>query len=353
MTSFQNWKFASKFKIDHEDEKNIYVKCTLCLGNKILSSSKCSTSNLKKHLSKMHPHKNITTPPEIGEPKAKVMRLDFAFNSSRTNSENVSRLILNYLIADCRPLSTVDSIAFRSLLKGIGGDNIAIPARKTLTHKLDERFCEMNAKICENLQKVKHVCTTADIWSCRNRSYFGMTCHWIEEESLQRRKIALTCCRFTGRHTYDSIAEKIERVQARYKINNKVCACVTDNGSNFVKAFNVYKQSELESTEDHEDLEENTTFMDINSILNEDDGNHSLPEHVRCSSHTLSLLMTTDVPNFIRALPTNDKFLRLHNTTFAKCHKIWNKASRSTQFSDIIFEICGRKLLLPCETRFD
>lgn len=54
--------------------------------------------------------------------------------------------------------------------------------------------------------------------------------------------------RVTGHHTYDSLAEKIEHVHASYEVTGKVTATVTDNRSNFVKAFTVFHQSPLDSS---------------------------------------------------------------------------------------------------------
>jgi len=41
----------------------------------------------------------------------------------------------------------------------------------------------------------------------------------------------------TGRCTFDALAKIIESVIAEFKLGGKVTHCVTDSGSNFVKAF--------------------------------------------------------------------------------------------------------------------
>ena len=62
----------------------------------------------------------------------------------------------------------------------------------------------------------------------------------VRSKTLQRQKAAIACTRIMGRHTYDVLASKIEQVHASYILVGKVCATITDNGSNFVKAFTVY-----------------------------------------------------------------------------------------------------------------
>lgn len=68
-----------------------------------------------------------------------------------------------------------------------------------------------------------------------------MTVHWINQETLQRESAALACRRVTGRHTFDVIGREITKVLREYHIQNKVDGITTDNGSNFVKAFKVFR----------------------------------------------------------------------------------------------------------------
>ena len=63
-----------------------------------------------------------------------------------------------------------------------------------------------------------------------------MTVHWIDQKSLKRQKAAITCMHIIGHHTY-VLAAKIEEVHRIFELHGKISATVTDNGSNFVKAF--------------------------------------------------------------------------------------------------------------------
>lgn len=55
--------------------------------------------------------------------------------------------------------------------------------------------------------------------------------------TLERKSNALACRRIYGRHTYDKLADIIESVLNEFKITSKVSHIITDNASNFAKAF--------------------------------------------------------------------------------------------------------------------
>lgn len=64
-----------------------------------------------------------------------------------------------------------------------------------------------------------------------------------------------------GRHTYDVIAGEIEQIHTSYGLGGKVTAMVTDNGSNFVKAFQVF----------HKTASDSETEENINNVLSSSD----------------------------------------------------------------------------------
>lgn len=63
----------------------------------------------------------------------------------------------------------------------------------------------------------------------------------------------LACERIGGHHTYDVIVAKTSQIHAEFHIQGKVCATVTDNGSNFLKAFSEYGGLHLEDDRDSTD----------------------------------------------------------------------------------------------------
>ncbi|KAK0048479.1 hypothetical protein Bpfe_022094 [Biomphalaria pfeifferi] len=220
---------------------------------------------------------------------------------------------------------------------------------------------QMIEKLKQVLTEQTFVCTTADIWSSNRRSFLGVTAHWINISSLSRESAALACRRFPGSHTYDRIAELLYDVHENFGISNKACLTVTDNGSNFVKAFEQFgvKIEKSDDIEENDDIE----FEDVGNILanplsiHDDADSHdydishtSLPQHHRCSSHTLSLIATTDLANIVA---DNHPYGRVHHTTFAKCTAIWNKCSRSPKSCEEYFDVMNSQPMCPCPTRWN
>ncbi len=139
----------------------------------------------------------------------------------------------------------------------------------------------------------------------------------------------------------------------QYNITRKkVTNVVTDNGSNFQKAFREYGEEGTESSnpeledelmdtgvEDHDELEFNSV-----SELDQRQADDFLPRNQPCASHTLSLICVRDIAQVkVRHL----------KSAFAKCSAILNKMTRSTKTSEQVKAICGKLLSRPCPTRWN
>ena len=100
----------------------------------------------------------------------------------------------------------------------------------------------MKDALMQLFNKVEYFCTTADVWTSHNRSFLGMTAHWIENQTLVRKSASVACMRLKGHHTYDVLMAALETIHTKYQIEKKVVLTVTNNGSNFVKAFKEYRE---------------------------------------------------------------------------------------------------------------
>ena len=192
-----------------------------------------------------------------------------------------------------------------------------------------------------------------------------MTAHWIDPTTLQRCKAAISCTRLIGHNAYDVLAGKIDSIHYQFELRGKVTFTITDNGSNFVKAFKTFSvyptpsstsEEEIEQKEgdDHND-EEEATFKNLCDTLTldpEKDDNYTqveneLPPHERCTAHTLNLVASSDLD---KSLYSSSLSKNIYRSSFAKCTSSWNKASRSTIASEHVEATLKRKLTVPSST---
>ena len=337
-------------------------------SNKTLSSAWNTTSNLKKHLDMVHKTTPLVpiTPDGKGKRKldsdneepSQIKKQCTLPSMSKLNPTRFRSLVAEYIIEDMLPLSTVKSLAFKKLICGTSSSNVQLPDRKSLTLFLDKAYESMLVKVKGALEAVERVCITADAWIANRRS-LGMTVHWIDPSTLKGHKVAIACARLTGHHTHDVLAAKIINIHEKFGLSGNISATVTDNGSNFVKAFATFALPDVSPTSSvtKDELEEEVIFENVNELMvskqtdTQDDLTqieYELPPHQRCAAHTLNLVASTDVDKFLSSSPLSRNIYR---SSFSKCTALWNKASRSTIASDHMQERLKRKLLVPSPTR--
>lgn len=112
---------------------------------------------------------------------------------------------------------------------------------------------------------------------------------------------------------------------------SKIVATITDNGSNFVKAFKrfdvhhkcISEEDSLNNSDtdssDCEIINQDTPLIDTDSDEEFIVPNHEilLPSHLRCSSHTLSLCATVDANKILKE--KNTQLSIIHQQVLKKC----------------------------------
>ncbi|GAA6089513.1 E3 SUMO-protein ligase ZBED1-like [Tachysurus ichikawai] len=177
--------------------------------------------------------------------------------------------------------------------------------------------------------------------------------HWIEEETLERKSVALACKRLRGRHTFDILASSLDDIHSQYHIRDKIVRTTTDSGSNFLKAFRVFGVQE-ETAADHEtdddtENEEEAEYQNMFSILEADTGlEYHLLNHQRCACHLLNLVATADASV---AETQNATYRKLSRSAFSKCHALWNKSARSSTAADVVDAECHLQFIRPNQTQ--
>ena len=156
---------------------------------------------------------------------------------------------VEWIVKDCRPLSITSDEGFVNLMKlATSCKTYKPPCYSTLTEKIHYMFTSKQQDIKARLQKATAVSLTADFWtSCQNRSYIGVTVHFIE--NWQLNSLVLNVIEVSESHTANVCGKLLCDIAAEWEIEDKVLCIVTDRGRNIVKG-----------------VEEHTPFLSTNCI---------------------------------------------------------------------------------------
>lgn len=236
------------------------------------------------------------------------------------------------------------------------------------------------------------ICLTADIWSCKNKSFLAINGHFLDEKTLKRKSYVLSCEYFSIPHNYETITERFQLLYSKYGINSSsIVSTITDSGSNFVKAFNVFGQnthkpdeetdnnaeigaSSSQSTSNSSQEDEIEFLMELlnkaesgneidtngDSLLDSyqsriecvginDDEALALSNHDRCLAHQLNLTGSVDS---LQANKHNKTYEKLYDGVFDKLETLWNCCGRQGT-SETILKYLGRNITRPGKTRWN
>lgn len=282
--------------------------------------------------------------------------------------------LVRMLIEDMQPLSTVERHGFRKfcslLLPGY-----AVPSRRSTSRWLHELYAVEKEDMFKTLADIHWLSATADIWSAHKRAYMGLTLHYVDPTTLAMASSTLACRRFKGSHTGIEIGKMLYSIFKEFKITSKIQNVVTDNASNFAKAFTLYHRDNADatvSTDDNigdspnsEEDEESFTALNIITVndelenfavehdepdeaVDEDPDPIVLPPHKRCGNHSLNLVACSDA---LKAR-TEKVYRRSYDRVMAKIQALWNAVSRSPKNNDVIEEIANKSFVQPTCTRW-
>uniref|UniRef100_A0A673A804 BED-type domain-containing protein n=2 Tax=Sphaeramia orbicularis TaxID=375764 RepID=A0A673A804_9TELE len=358
-------------------KKNSYLmRCQLCLPKQVdILAYKNSTSNLRKHVARVHPNNLMRYTDLIeshrkwkssssDEPPMKNAKIINSLTVSRWVTQGTpDKLVLKFIYEASQPFSLVETSSFKNMIETLQ-PQCTVMMRKSLCTKIQEAAKNMKSIIMKKLSAVNHVATTTDCWSARQCSFLGVTCHWIDQTSLERHSAALACRRVKGSHTFDVLAAALEEIHSEYNIREKVTRTTTDSGSNFLKAFRLYgeqkegivddgqeEQDSIPDAASEDESELDVDYQDVSAILDDDPGlEYQLPRHQKCACHLLNLISTVDAT---AAGDDNETYRRLSRSAFAKCSALWNKTSRSAMAFETVTRECKLQFLQPNQTRWN
>ncbi|KAL2093869.1 hypothetical protein ACEWY4_011181 [Coilia grayii] len=349
------------------------MRCKLCQPKyHELMAFKNSPSNLKKHIQKKHPThlqryteltsaamKRKSSTEVSPAPLPKQAKL---WEARRVSQASVDKAILKFIVEGLHPPYIVKQPRFIELVQHLQ-PNTNVMTRNTVVNKVMKASTDMKIKLKAALNEVEFIATTTDCWTAHRRGFIGVTAHWFNPQTMDRSCAALACKRLKGSHTFFALASTLNEIHTDFGIREKIVRTTTDNGSNFLKAFRIYGQSDENNNlepvgevdddgqdVDEEDGSEDVEFVDAGALLDEDDYlEYQLPKHHRCACHLLNLVSTVDASK----ADVNPLYRRVSRSAFAKCSSLWNKSSRSTTAAEVIEDNCKLQLIRPVPTRWN
>ncbi|CAG8523104.1 28671_t:CDS:1, partial [Gigaspora margarita] len=246
----QKIKFYGRVKSDvwkYVDEET--RKCSQC---PMQFKPATATTSIRTHLQQKH---NLLLQKE---------KLDLIIKkySAEIQAEK-TQAIFEWIILALKPFKVIEEKAFRNMIQRLD-PFYKIPSRKTIQKLVINQF-EYQRNLIKNYfsQISSKVALTADFWtSLKMENFLAITIHFIDENwNLQH--FVLDIFQFKGSHTGESIANKVYSLLEEFKIETKVIALTTDNGSNMISAAN---------------------FLQDKLILNDFC-------HYRCIAHILNLIV--------------------------------------------------------------
>ncbi len=103
----------------------------------------------------------------------------------------------------------------------------------------------------------------------------GLTVHWLNND-LKRKSAWLAIRRVVGKCDYEVVSKLLESIHEEFKIT----ATITDRGSNFVKAFNLFAKNTKISNSTNDEPQQLPDVMDhatYSSELSDSDQAHLYP----------------------------------------------------------------------------
>ena len=237
---------SSFYEVISISDDKIKARCLICPeGKKVyISGAFTSPSNFTTHLKRLHSAQFVEFSKSRGDRKCEKKQKTEQLPTSQPTLPQVLKkkmtpkdLVADFVVECSQPFSIVESPSFQRLVDGLSNGNYKSPSRRVLTEHIGKQRSQQKEETKALIAKQEYVCTTADVWSTKKRSFLGVTCHWIND-SFERESCALACDRFQGSHTFDKIAEKLQFWHDMYGLSpEKISKTVTDNASNFIKAF--------------------------------------------------------------------------------------------------------------------
>ena len=143
------------------------------------------------------------------------------------------------IAVDEQPFSIVEDVGFLRYTAALEC-RYKVPSRKHFSQKvIPQMYTDVHEVVAQSIRDIPLLSFTTDMWtsSVNNRSFLGLTVHWITSD-FNRRSAVLNAQPFEGHHTAVLISECMLTTMSDWQIAPARCHLVVrDSGANVVKAL--------------------------------------------------------------------------------------------------------------------
>ncbi|XP_017468362.1 PREDICTED: uncharacterized protein LOC108360538 isoform X2 [Rhagoletis zephyria] len=297
------------FKIVEQDMNSnrasvsVVAACQFCDTDKLVKGPLKVTSNFVQHL-RSHHFKEYNM--YVQEKFHSNIRGRRTLTRQPTTMPFIEKL-LNFILLSNVPVSVVEEPSFIELFQGTG---LAVCSSSQLLARLDESHTCFVENIKRSLLDVRCICVTADIWTSRNKHYFGYCGFWLDNE-LKRQMAVLSCVRLSSMPTNNEIQSLIGQIHSNYELSaDKIICTVVDGVQDYVQTYHNFSIKSM--CNEYYDEDFGFSISSAQHLLNQ------LPQQMKRGEYSLHQLTVFDFNNILKS----HEMLQLALT---RCLNILNK----------------------------
>lgn len=229
-------------------------------------------SNLKRHLKDNHPKQffelgldpDEETLDDSGPSPKKMVKI-----SVEIDTNFFTRACVKMVTSGGLPLSVFEKPGICEILAKIQ-DALKIKLnRNNMPSKVKYTADQFKKRITEDL-KNKFVCIKLDSATRKGRSILGVNAQYLKDTKMTVRTLGMIDIKVA--QTAENIRQEVHKILAEFHIDlDQVYTITTDNGANFVKAVELLRKDQDNSTQDDGDI----ALSDDESCSTDDDDDES------------------------------------------------------------------------------
>ena len=161
------------------------------------------------------------------------------YSSDSPRTKDLNKAVAYYLAKDMQPYYTVEKPGFKNLVSKLN-PCYKLPLRKHFSQQeIPRLYNTVKEPITLKLHEIDYYSATTDLWTSRaTHPYLSYTVHFINR-NWEMISFYLETVPLFEDHTGVNISESITDITINWQLNpENLVATTTDNGSNFVAAFN-------------------------------------------------------------------------------------------------------------------